>query len=224
MMTSHLAEPLVAPETWDGSNGIADDLWGMDGNDRYGCCGAAAIDHGKMAKAGKVSLYDHLGRPTYDGTLGTYFAYGIDQGEPGPRPDRGVDNSSWLGFLYRNRIIKGYGEVPLEHVNAYAAAFDGVLLAIRCGDDFQQLFAEGRAWGSTGSDPDPTEGHDIYYVSYGADGSGEVVTWGRTQPITADFIDRYVTDAWVFFGAEDPIVNWDSMRKALDGIHGTVGE
>lgn len=222
MMPTHLRKPLVAPKEWDGTDGIEATHWGMDGNDQFGCCGAAAIDHGQMAKAGSVSLYNRLGRPQFDGTLGTYFAYGTDQGEPGPQPDQGVDNSSWLSFLYRKGIILGYGEVPLDEVNAYAAAFDGVLLAIQCGDDFQSLFARKLPWGSSHSSPDPSEGHDIYYVSYEADGTGQVVTWGKTQAITADFISKYVTDAWVFFSTEDPAVNWPSMRKALKDIHGTL--
>jgi hypothetical protein len=229
MMSALMAAPLVAPASWDGRHGIGDSDWGMDLNNRYGCCGAAAVDHGEMAKSGNAALYGTLGQPTYPGTIQTYFAYGLAMGEVGQppnaptEPDQGVMNSTWCGWLYEQGIIDGYGEVPLDEVHAFSAAFGGVLLGIHCGADFQDLFARVAPWGSTSSPPEPTMGHDIYLCDYAADGSGGVITWGHRQPITASFISTYVTDAWVFFDKDtDPLVDQAAMKDALNSIHGTV--
>lgn len=225
LLSNHMAGPLPpAPASWNGAGSIGPDDWGMDGNDQYGCCGAAATDHGNMLKASNSGYYNTLGQPTYAGTLPTYFAYGLAQGEPGPQPDQGVDNKTWLGFLYQHGIVDGYGEVPLDQLHSYAASCGGLILAIQCGSDFQDLFAQNppAPWGSTGSSPDPNEGHDIYFMDYAEDGSAGIITWGKRQPVTESFFSTYVTDAWAFFDKDDPAVNWASLKAALAELHGTV--
>ena len=217
------------PNAWDGSNGITD--WGMDGNDQWGDCGAAATDHGNMAKASNADLFNTLGKPTYDGTLPTYWAYGLSQGEtgtppaPADEPDQGVDNATWLGFLYEKGIIDGYGEVPLNQLHQYAVDFNGLLLGVTLSDNAQQEFQAGTPWGSPGDVPDPSLGHDVWFIKYNADGSASVITWGAEQPVTTDFINRFVTDAWAILDEDDANrvgVDWSLLQGVLNAIHGTV--
>ena len=205
---------------WDGTHGLAQ--WGMDGNDKFGCCGAAATDHYNMAKAANAALYNALGTPKFAGTLATYFAYGTAQGEPGSQPDQGVDNASWLGFLYKNGIIDGYGEVPKDQAFAYAQQFGGAICAQSLSDNAQQQFQSGIAWGQPGDVPDPNEGHDTLLIKTHADGSGSMVTWGAVQDFTPDYFANFVTDVWVIFDADDPSVNWTALQAALDEVHGVV--
>lgn len=215
-------EPPPAPAEWDGTHGIT--KWGMDGNDRYGSCGAAATDHYNVAAANDTTLIDTLGQPKFDGVLATYFAYGISQGEPGPEPDQGVENASWLAFLRANGIIEGYGEVPLDQIDRYAVLFGGLLMAVslppNADSDFEQV--PPIPWGSPGEDPDPSMGHDVVFIQYDADG-GHVVTWGGLEPITPDFIARYVTDCWAIFDsatAREAGFDEVAITSALDSIGG----
>jgi hypothetical protein len=209
-------EPL--PTSWDGTHGIT--AWGMDGNDRYGDCGAAATDHYNMAKAGSTSVEDTLGEPKYAGTVATYFAYGIAQGEPGPNPDEGVDNATWLGFLWKNGIIDGYAEVDLADVKAAAVEFNGVLVGCLLGDDAEANFEKGLPWDNPPA-PDPNDGHDILFIGWDPSWSW-YVTWGALQWVTPSWQAANPTDAWVILDADDPSVNWPALIAELTALHGTV--
>jgi hypothetical protein len=215
---------------WDGTSGITD--WGMDGNDQWSCCGGSATDHGNMAKVGNVSQLDQLGRPKFAGTLPTYWAYGLAMGETGTpphdpsQPDQGVDNRTWLGFLFENEIIDGYGEIPVDQIGRYAAQGVGVLLGVSLSDNAEQEFeaVPPIPWGSAGDTPDPNEGHDVWLIKYHpADGSGAVITWGKVQPFDPAFHGN-IRDAWVIFDEEDADrvgYNWPAIQTVLTEIHGT---
>ena len=209
-------------QEWDGSHDIVD--WGLDGNDRYSDCGAAATDHGNMAKADDPALLGTLGQPTFAGTLPTYFAYGVAMGEPGTEPDEGVDNASWLGFLYKFGIIDGYGEVPLNELDAYALDFDGLLVACLLSDDAEQNFEAGLPWDNPPA-PDPNDGHDILLIQTHVDGSIGVVTWGAIQACTPSWVSQNITDAWAILDEDDAKrtgVHWAALQAELQAIHGTV--
>ena len=221
------------PSEWDGTHGITQ--WGMDGNDQWGDCGAAATDHGDVAKTGDTSEIGQLGKPKYNGTLATYWAYGLSQGETGQppnqsdQPDQGVDNASWLAFLYKEGIINGYGEVPLDHLHAYAVELNGLLMGVQLDDDAEQDFeaVPPVPWGSLATDtPDPNMGHDILFIKYSADGTAAVVTWGGLQAVTAEFLRDNVTDAWAILDEDDAHragINWSDLQAALQAVHGTEG-
>lgn len=221
------AEPLVANQykDWDGTHGIT--LWGtdqsnaLDGNDQYGDCGAAAVDHGNAAKANNVNLVGTLGQPKFPGTVPTYFAYGTAMGELGPDPDQGVDNATWLGFLWKNGIIAGYGEVQLDHLDVYAAEFNGLLIGLQLYGNAQSDFSNHLPWGSQNEQPDPSLGHDTWLIETKSDASGGLITWGYTQPFTPFFRRNNFTDAWAIYDANDPRVNWSELQQALEGLHGT---
>jgi hypothetical protein len=219
-MLSQFRETATPPPDWDGTHGIT--VYGMDGNSEFGDCGPAATDHYNVAKTGDTDLIDTLGGV---GPLSLYFQYGVAMGEPGPEPDEGVDNASWLGFLYRKGIIDGYGEVPLDQIREYAVAFNGVLIACLLGDDAEQNFSAGIPWDESASEPpDPNDGHDVLLVEYAADGTIKVVTWGALQEATPAWVAHNITDAWVILDADDAKragVNWSALTVALTEIHGT---
>jgi hypothetical protein len=211
----------AAPESgfiaWNGTEKIGT-KWQMLGNDVYGDCGPCATAHNNMAKADK-QIGNTLGRPKYDGVLGTYFAYGTAMGEPGPRPDNGVDNASWLGFLYKEGIIYGYGEVPLDSLDWFASQAHGAICglvldgptAIR---DFDQ--SPKVPWGAMGGQ----DGHDVLLIATDGQGNGTFVTWGNLQPFTQDFRAQ-ITDAWIIYDARDPKVDHAALQAALADVHGT---
>jgi hypothetical protein len=224
---------------WDGTNGITS--WGMDCNgpdpnnppaypDGLGDCGAAAPDHGNMAKAANPSLLGTLGQPKFGGTVPTYFAYGVSQGEtgtppaPADEPDQGVDNKSWLAFLYKNGIIDGYAEVPLDQIGHYAPIGHGLLVGQNLPDSAESDFQASPPipWGSPGETPDNQEGHDTWLIATHADASGEMITWGGLEPFTSTYLNDFATDAWIIFDKDDPTVDWTALQAALDALHGVV--
>ena len=205
---------------WNGCKGIGE-RWGMLGNDMFGDCGPAATSHNNMAKAGDPSIGGNLGRPKFNGVEGTYFAYGIAQGEPGPQPDQGVDNATWLGFLYKEGIIYGYGEVDDDEFDWFAQLFDGGIVGQgldgqTAQNDFEDI--PRTPWDTM----DMPDGHDTLGIITHADGSGACVTWGSVQPYTAAYRQTNWQDRWVIYDADDPNIDHAKLQAALQAIHGTV--
>ena len=209
--------PIAGPLAWDGTEKIGT-TWQMLGNDQYGNCGPAATAHNNMAKADK-QIGNTLGRPKFDGVLGTYFAYGRSMGEPGPRPDNGVDNASWLGFLYKQGIIYGYGEVPLDSLDWFAQQAHGAIIGLVI--DGNQAISDFQAQPKIPWDVMATaqDGHDTLLIITNEDGSGSLVTWGGVQPFTAAFRAQ-ITDAWIIYDAKDPKVDHAALQAALADVHG----
>lgn len=215
-------DPSTLYREWDGTHGITD--WGMDGNDRWGNCGAAATDHGDIAKAGDSSLLNTLGKPKFNGTLPTYWAYGLSMGEvgtaPNPpnEPDYGVSNNTWLHFLWRNGLIHGYVEVPLNKLDLYACVGGGLLTGVQLPDSAQDDFRNHQPWDGS---PDPNLGHDIWLIKTHADGGISVVTWGAVQACTLNFRQNNITDLWLIVDEHDPRVDHDALQAVLHTLGGT---
>lgn len=230
-----VASPTTGYLEWDGSVGIGEQ-WGMDHNgpdvdnpkwapNGLGDCGAAATDHYNMAKLQSYSAYGQLGMPQYAGTMGTYFAYGVAQGEVGTpvpsEPDFGVSNATWLAFLYKQGIIDGYGEVEDDETDWFTQTFRGCLLGLSIdGMLASQLFDDypRKPWNVMAM----ADGHDTLGLITHSDGSGALITWGGVQPYTLEFRNTNITDRWVIFDNDDPNVNWPALQNALTEIHGTV--
>lgn len=227
--------PTTGYADWDGTHGILE--WGMDCNgpdsnnppaypNGLGDCGAAATDHGNMAKSGNAQLYNQLGQPKFAGTVPTYFAYGQAMGEigqppaPASEPDFGVANNTWLNFLWTSGIIDGYVEVPLDKLDLYAPIAGGLLIGIQLYDTAQADFQNHIAWGSNNEQPDPQLGHDTWLIKTGADGGGALITWGAVQPFTLNFRQHNITDAWLITDKDDPTVDHDALTAAIQALHG----
>jgi hypothetical protein len=137
-----------------------------------------------------------------------------------------VDNATWLGWLYQQGIIDGYGEVPLSEFREYAVAFDGVLIGCLLSDEAEQEFESGKPWTESASEPpDPNDGHDVLLTKYAADGSITVVTWGALQDCTPAWVANNIQEAWAILDEDDAKragVDWDVLVAELQAINGTV--
>lgn len=220
-----------APPSGDVTNGIPDNAWQMLGNDVYGDCGVAAFEHYRMAKAATAGAFEPgFVQPTTSSTESLYFAYGIAQGEPGPQPDQGVDNATFLKYLYDQGLIEGFAQIDhtnRDEVNAAMLAFNGVFTGVQLDDDAESDFEADPqiAWGSSPGDvPDPNDGHDILRVRYTPDGAS-YVTWGEVQPAVLAFEQQNVTDAWVVISKEDMERaggDFSGLVAAIEAWGGTV--
>lgn len=218
---------------WDGTHNIVD--WGMDCNgpdsnnppaypNGLGDCGPTAVDHGNVAKTGSMSVYNQLGTPTFNGTVPTYFAYGVWAGEtgtppaPANEPDQGVANNSLLQFLWLQKLIDGYVEIPLDKLDLYAPLGSGLLCGVQLDDQAQQQFANHQPWDGP---PDPRLGHDTWLIQTHADGGIAVVTWAAVQQCTVNFRLNNITDLWLITDKDDPRVDDAALQAALQALHGT---
>ena len=207
----------------DVTNGMTN--WGIDNNADYGCCGAAATDHNNMAKTGLEATYNTLGVPQFNGTLGTYCAYGFAMGEQANHsgcPDNGVDNASWFGYLYKMNIIKGYAQVERRYLSWFVQTFKGVVVGASVDGPTVQADFEATPRVAWPAMPNASDGHDTLIAITHVDRSGSLITWGGVQPYEAGFLDTNAQDFWVIFDEDDPNVNWAALTAALDDVHGVV--
>jgi hypothetical protein len=232
------AAPSKPPPQGDVTGGITD--WGMLGNDAHSDCGAAAFQHGRMAKSGRNVLNDNGtelaadSQQATDFTLSSYYAYGRSIGESGEQPDQGVQNATWLKFLFDQGMIEGYAELDATNADEVHMAmlnFNGVLLGCDLTDDAEEKFKDHRPWTITARDqPDPREGHDIYLVKYDTETEMEtIVTWGADQECTVRWETAQVhagdLEAWVFITAEDAQrngVDLAALQAAIRSLGGST--
>jgi hypothetical protein len=203
----------------------------MLANDSLSDCGPAATEHYRMAKAGSATVTP-AATDTYTEDL--YFAYGTAQGEPGPQPDQGVDNATWLKWLFDQGLIEAYAELDPSNGDEVRQAmidFRGVLVGCVLADDAESDFEATPPipWNLSSSDqPDPNDGHDILLVAYDPN-SETFVTWGGLQPATVAWSTDEVADkdleAWVIITAEDAArsgVDITALQATIRSLGGTV--
>ena len=229
MATKFLASDQTPVEgflKWNGTANIGE-RWNMLGNDKWGDCGPAATNHYDMAKAQQPQLAGQLGRPKFTGVLGTYFAYGMAMGEVGQppnnpnQPDQGVDNASWLGWLYKEGLIYGYGEVPLKYLDWFAQTARGAICGLVIDGNTAEAdfsWSPKTPWSAM---PNAADGHDVLLIITNRDGSGGLVTWGAVQPFAPEFRVQ-ITDAWIIYDKDDPLVDHAALQGALADVHGVV--
>lgn len=223
-----LVDGVVPQAGWipfDARGNIPAHGWGMDFNDKLGCCGFAGGDHGNMAEANDPSLAGSLYTPPYGSLAEAYWAYGVEQGEPGPRPDEGVSNDVYVPWLVKNGFAKGAVQVPLQYLSWAASQGHGLLLGVALDDNAEADFEHVPQipWGSKNENPDPAMGHDIWFVQaspWVTDGSavGEIVTWGWTQPIAYDFVEKNIEDAHLIVFKNSAIIDQAKYAAAMAAL------
>jgi hypothetical protein len=218
--------PLEGWHPFDARGKIPAHAWNIDFNDQLGCCGFAAADHGNMAEADNAKISGKLYTPPYGSLEDAYWAYGVQQGEPGPKPDEGVSNDVFVPWLVKNKFAKAAVQVPLQYLSWAASQGHGVLIGVSLDDDAQQDFEHTPQipWGASNETPDPNEGHDIWLVQAGAwktDGTavGEVVTWGWTQPIAYDFVEKNIEDAHLINFRSSKIIDQAKYEAAITALN-----
>jgi hypothetical protein len=175
--------------------------WGMDGNDQYGDCGVAGINHYFMADASITSTAEVF--PDAQQVVDYYLTYTGGQ-------DAGVVLSDFLAYVRRNgfcgHTVAAYAPVGVHDipvlqfaVDAYGAAYTGItvtdaMMGAVQGETWQpwtQLMTQGSVAG----------GHCIPVVGYD-DQFLYAVTWGQVQKITYPAWHAMSTEAWAVLSGE----------------------
>jgi hypothetical protein len=218
--------PLEGWHTFDARGTIPAHGWGMDYNDQLGCCGFAGCDHGNMAEANNAKLSGQLYTPPYGNLADAYWDYGIAEGESGPRPDQGVSNDVFVPWLVTKGFAKNTVEVPLQYLSWTASQSKGLLLGVSLDNDAENDFEATPQipWGSKSERPNPMEGHDIWFVQaspWVTNGKavGEIVTWGWTQPIAYDFVEKNISDAHLIVFKNSAIIDQNKYAAAITALN-----
>lgn len=181
--------------------------WDMLGNDRYGDCGPAMVEHDRMLVAAYLA-----GAPTPPDVNAVYDLYRRSGNPNFPRDDNGVVLADMLSQVAKGGIggtkCLAYAQVDatdLDEVRAAIAIFGGLHLGVNLQTAQQSQTNAGGPW-----DYQPSGvwgGHAVLAGLYTSDSVARhsdvsVVTWGTVLGTTDTFWTRQVTEAWVVIWPE----------------------
>ncbi len=173
--------------------------WGMDGNDTYGDCGVAGVNHTFMAAAAVTDDTEQW--PADDQIVSYYLAYTGGQ-------DSGVVLADFLAYVKAHEFfghsIQGYAPVGVHDVptlqfaiDAYTAAYTGINVT----SGMMAATKAGKPW-TLGDMFSPVEGgHCVPLVGYD-DSHLYCVTWGQVQAVSYPAWHFMSDEAWAVIPGE----------------------
>ena len=173
--------------------------WGMLGNDRYGDCGVAGIQHGLEADATIVKLEEQWPSDAHVIDYDLNYTGGADTG---------VVLSDFLRYVRTNKFydhtISAYApvrvqDVPTLHsaIHLYGFAYSGIKVT----HGMQVAFGENKPWDNTACSGAIVGGHCVPIIGYD-DQFLYCVTWGEIQKITYSAWHYIATEAWAVISGE----------------------
>jgi hypothetical protein len=196
-LASYATQPLPPPATSVAVPGSNQSNWGMDGNDQWGDCTIAGVDH--VIEADSTIVSSTYSAPALDDIKKTYF--GLTGG-----PDSGLVIADVLKAwqapgLFSNKL-SAYAPVNPRNTTAlqqciewFGAAYVGVNLPATADAQFK---TDGTGtWDLTGTAEDHKieGGHCIVLVGYDS-AKLYAVTWGAIVGITYAWWTQYADEAW----------------------------
>ena len=172
--------------------------WGMDGNDQFGDCTIAGVDH--LLAAWNAEFGEKDARPTQSTIVETYFS--LTGGADAGLNEHAVLETWRTKGLFGNKIA-AYAPINTRNIveihqaiALYGAAYLGIMLP----QSAQEDFAAGKPW--TYDPSSPIEGgHCIDAVGYDATGI-QCVSWGAVVTVTYPFLAHFLEEAWCVIGHE----------------------
>lgn len=224
---------LIAPTEDDWSGGIPGKILGMLGNADWSDCGPAGTEHGRMFKAilavesGVPQWAAGFRAPHEPYTMWLYAQYLKTMGETLAQ-DPGVENSSWLLFMY-NITKTNPGDDTLAFAEwslttdpnqllLDATALRGMLTAVELDTDYNKEFNNDEPFGTLSIVPNPNYGHDMWWSGFGPTYK-TYCTWSTYHEATLPWDAACVIERWGILTKEDAErtgVNWDSLTASLD--------
>lgn len=200
---SDLQEPLGYPEEFGHEEGI--DWQGMLGNEVAGDCVWAGAGHETILLAAEGGHHPQFEEAA---VLKDYSEVtGYVPGEEST--DKGTEVR--VAMKYRKATgILDHGDGNRHHIGAYlrlkpkdlgelyraAYTFGCVGMGFEFPESAMNQFNEGNTWRVSENSP-IVGGHYVPVVAR-RDGQPVCVTWGKTQPMTEAFYERYSDEAWCF--------------------------
>ena len=174
--------------------------WGMLGNDQYGDCGVAGLEHVFMADAGDT--HENESFPGDQQAVKYYLSYTGGQ-------DSGVVLSDYLTYVrqhgYYGHAVKAFAPVTVHDVPTLQTAiwmYDAAYTGIAVTQAMMDAFGNGEPWTLEMAQQEVIGGHCIPLVGY--DGRYlTAVTWGGLQQIEYAAWHAMSSEAWAVIAGEE---------------------
>lgn len=196
--------------------------WGMDGNDTYGDCGVAAVDHGEITV--DVDTATSLLNLTSAQIVAYYLKYtgGQDDGVVLADFLAHVKKTGWFGHklaAYAPVAYTDYATLQFT-INAYGYAYTGIEVT----DLMMNAFSEGKPWTAADVSRGNVEGgHCIPLVGYDSDYL-YAVTWGGVQKIQYSAWHLMASEAWACIWGEVPAAGLDGHGVNLAALEADLAK
>lgn len=193
--------------------------WGMDGNDTYGDCGVAGINHGFMADA-VITDGNKESFPVTQEVVDYYLQYTQDQ-------DSGVVLSDFLSYVRANgffgHTVEAYAPAAVHDIptlqysiDAYGFAYTGINVTQAMMNAVREA-PSGWTWTLAEALGQPAGGHCIPLVGYD-DNFLYAVTWGQVISISYPAWHSMSTEAWAVITGEFTAKNSDGRGISLAAL------
>ena len=174
--------------------------WGMLGNDQYGDCGVAGLEHLFMADAADTQENESF--PSDQQTVAYYLQYTGGQ-------DSGVVLSDYLTYVrsngYYGHTVKAFAPVAVQDVPTLQTAiwmYDAAYTGISVTQAMMDAFGQGEPWTLEMAQQEVIGGHCIPLIGY--DGTYLIaVTWGGLQKIEYSAWHAMSSEAWAVITGEE---------------------
>lgn len=187
----------------------------MDGNDTYGDCGVAGVNHGFMTAAADTGETETF--PTADQVVSYYLAYTGGQ-------DSGVVLSDFLAYVkktgFYGHTITAYAPVSVTDiptlqfaVDAYDFAYTGITVT----EAMEQAFAAGQPWTLATTEGAVAGAHCVPIIGYDSEYL-YVVTWGAVQAFAYDAWAKVAEEAWAVITGEIDSAGTDGHGISLAAL------
>lgn len=196
--------------------------WGMDGNDQYGDCGVAGINHGFMADAAITTETEPF--PDDQAIVNYYLTYTGGQ-------DSGVVLADFLkyvktaGFL-NSHTISAYApvaehDIPTLHfaISTYGFSYTGITVT----EAMQEAFQDGEPWTLESLESPVAGGHCIPLVGYDSKYL-YAITWGAVQAIDYSAWHYMSTEAWAVITGEFASKGGDNRGVNLSALQADLSK
>jgi hypothetical protein len=189
--------------------------WGMLGNDRYGDCGVAGLQHVFMADASILEEGESF--PDAAKVIGYYMTYT-------DHVDSGVALAPFLAYVrqqgYFGHSVDAYAPVGVRDIPTlrtvtwmYGAAYCGIVVT----EGMQRAFASHQPWTTDDLLSNVIGGHCVPVVGYD-DSYLYVVTWGEVQAVSYAAWHYISDEAWAIITGEQVAAHSDGRGVSLDAL------
>lgn len=196
--------------------------WGILGNDQYGDCGVAGLEHGFMADAADTFRTETFASDAQ--AVSYYLTYTGGQ-------DSGVVLSDYLAYVreqgYYGHTVSAYAPVGVHDVPALQSAismYDFAYCGITVTQGMQEAYENGEPWTMATLESPVDGGHCVPAVGYD-DQFLYVVTWGTMQPVTWPAWHYMSSEAWAVItgelsarGGDGHGIKYDALVADLDRL------
>jgi hypothetical protein len=190
-------------------------LWGMDGNDTYGDCGVAAIEHSYKAVDAILNYPEQA--PSDQDVVNYYLTYTGGQ-------DTGVVLADFLKYVqgtgFFGHKVEAYAPIAVHDVPTLlfaVDAFDFAYTGITVTDAMMAASNAGQPWTLDEMNSPVDGGHCVPLVGYDSNYL-YCITWGKVQSIAYPAWHVMSTEAWGVITGEFVAENSDGRGINLAAL------